>query len=806
MSDLQYAFRSLTKNPGFALVAILTLALGIGANTALFSVVNAVLIRSLPFGDPDRLVEVWTTTSSEEADNHSAGDFLDLHDENQAFQALAGYRIGLFSASAKPGEPVQFIGAFVTSEFFEALGVGAEAGRTFTREDERSGERLVVLSRAASNALSDGRPAEPGRMIRIDGEPHTVVGVLAAGVEWPRGSRIWLLAGDRVPPSPVGPADGSDPLRDRNVRYFSAIGRLWPGLTLVQAQGDLARVSAGIQQRHPASAQRRELRLGLLRDRIVGDVRPVLLVLQGAVTLVLLVACANVSSLLMARANGRRRELALRAALGASRTRLIRQLLTESLVLGMIGGIAGLLVGAWLTAMLQRLVPDSIPRTGDIAPDLVVALATCATALLTGVLFGILPALQASRARSAEALKHAGERGSAGRHGARAALVTAQVALTLVLLSGAGLLLSALLRLSHVDSGMTRESVTLVSLTLPEARYPTGAAQAELYRRILTEIGSHGQIEAVGVGFPGPLRGAGASGAFFIEGRSTAPADRPFANIASISADYPAALGIPLVEGRLFSETDTASAPDVALVSRALARRYWPGESAVGKRLRFDDDGGAPWRTVVGVVGDTRQLGLHADTPPIMFIPYAQFPLPFTNLAIRSTAPAGVVASLVRARLAGIDPDLAPGEMRSLQSVLHDSLDEPRFRAWVVSAFAVAALVLAVVGVYGLISYSVTQRTREIGIRLALGAPPRLVLALMIREGVILSVSGVGLGLAGALLSGRMLATLVLGVETADPFTLAASAALLLAAAALATYVPARRALRVDPMHALRVE
>jgi predicted permease len=805
MPDLRYAVRTLARTPGFAVTALLTLALGIGANTAIFSVVNGVLLRPLPFAEADRLVQVWTTTVAEGESGHSAGDYLDLHRGNQSFSALAGYRGNLFSAAARAGEPLQLPGAHVTAEFFEALGVDAAAGRTFNRADARSAGRLVVLSSSAWRELF-GDEFAAGRTLRVNGQPFVVAGVLPPGAEWPRSSRLWVLADKPVPPSPIELEDGVDPLGDRDVRYFDAIGRMKPNVTLEQARQDVDRLGLLLQERRTRSGRPRSFGIGLLRERLVGDVRFGLAVVQGAVGLVLLVACANVSSLLLARATTRRRELAVRSALGAGRARLVRLLLCESLVLGVAGGAAGLLVAAWLTGVLQDLLPDSIPRVDDIALDGTVALVTTVTALAAGVLFGIMPALQASRADSADALKQAGDRGGSARARARSVLVAAEIALTLVLLVAAGLLLNSFLRLRAVESGLEPRNVTIVGLTLPESRYPTGASQAELYRRLLEGIEPRGDVQAAGVGFPGPLSGSNAAGSFFIEGRSDAPGDRPFANLASISAGYLSAMGIPLLEGRLFSDADRAGSADVAIVSLALARRYWPNESAVGKRLRFDNSAAAPWRTVVGVTGDVKQLGLDAGAPPIMFIPYTQFPLPFTNVAVRGTAPAAAIGALVRARLAAIDPDLAAGDVTTLQSVLDESIAQPRFRTFLLSAFAVAALLLAAVGLFGLISYSVTQRRREIGIRIALGASPGALLATMMREGLALCASGVALGLFAALLAARLLGSFLFGVNATDPLTFGAVSALLVSVALLATYIPARRALGVDPIVALRVE
>jgi predicted permease len=802
LTDLRYALRTLTKNPGFTAIAVVTLALGIGANTAIFSVVNGVLLRPLPFRDPDRIVNVWMSTKDEPRGNHAAADFIDLQHGNQSLVALAGYRSNLFSAAARGGEPAQLEGEYVTIDFFDVLGVSAALGRTFTRStDASSREPVVVLSDGAWRQLFTRSTQAIGERIRVNGEPHTVLGVLPPRTEWPESSRIWVLSAKPVPPSPIDmPEDQSA----REVQYFNAIGRVKPGVSVEQAQQDLHRVALGIQQQHPRVAGFRDVRIGAIREDIVRDIESGLLVLQFAVGLVLLIACANVSSLLIARATARQRELAIRAALGAMRGRLIRQLLTESLVLGAIGGLAGLLLGAWLMTLLVRVLPEAVPRAANISLDRVVAVSTLLTALLTGALFGVLPALQASRADGNSALKRAGERGSAGRARGRATLVIAEIALTLVLLVAAGLLLNSFLRLERVDSGMRPENVTVSSLVLPQSRYPKSASQIEVYRRVVEGLSQRGEIQSVGVGFPGPLRGNNASAHFEIENRPSG-AERPFAHLGAVSGGFFGAMGIPLVAGRTFTESDRADAPGVAIVSVTLARKYWPGENALGKRLRFDESDTA-WATVVGIVGDVRQLSLEELPPPILYMSYQQFPLPFTNVAVRSSAPPDTVERLVRAQLTAIDPDLPPGEMSTLQGVLDRSVEQPRFRTLLLSAFAMVALVLAATGVYGLISYTVVQRTREIGIRIALGAQPRQVMIPVLREAVVLAAAGIAIGLLAALASGRVLRGFLFAVQPTDPLTLVSVAFVLLTVALAASYLPSRRTLRVDPVSSLRSE
>ncbi len=606
-----------------------------------------------------------------------------------------------------------------------------------------------------------------------------------------------------MPPSPITIAD---PEAEREVRYFSAIARIKPHLSLQQARFDVERVAAAIEDSDPDHAAGRTLRLGPVYEEMVGDVRWGLLVLQSAVGLVLLIACANVASLLIARASGRRRELAIRAAVGAGRGRLVRQLLTESLVLSTVGGLAGLLLGAWLIGLIVGVLPEAVPRASEIGLDRMVAAGALLTALVTGALFGVLPAIHAARTDATAALKQ-GDRSSSSRSRGRAALVVAEIAMTLVLLAGAALLVNSFVRLRHVDSGMQPADVNVLSLALPPSRYPTGETQSALYGRMLEALSGRSGLQAVGVGFPGPLRGSNASGSFDVEGRlSTGRGDRPGANLGAVSGGFFDAMGIPLLAGRTFAESDDGSHAGVAIASVALARKYWPGESVIGKRLRFDSGAGAPWITVVGLVGDVRQLGLDVSAPALLYIPYRQFTLPFTNVVVRSTAPPAVVASMLRAALSSVDPELPFGEITTLQGVLDRSVDQPRFRATLLGSFAAAALILAAVGVYGLMSYSVTTRTRELGIRLALGAQPRQLLFNIMREGLALGFAGTVLGLAAAFVSVRVISSFLFGVGAGDPLTFTAVALLLLLVIMSASYVPSRRALRVDPIAALRAD
>ena len=803
MFTFRYAVRTLIKSPGFFAIAVATIALGIAANTAIFSVVNGVLLRPLPFPDEGRILKVSTTTRQEPESNHSAGDFMDIRQRNRTLDAIAGFREGVAPVAATPGEPILLETAWVTSEFFDVLGAAPALGRPFAAADKSAGQKLVVLGHDAWQQVFAGDAGVANRTVRIHGEAHTVSAVMPRGFAWPRQAKLWVLSPLPVPPPPV---EMKDPLTNRDVQYFQAVARLKPGSTLADAQQDLHAIGVAIQQEHAETSGGRDVRATPIRDSLVSGVRDALLIIQAAVGLVLLIACANVSSLLVARATGRRRELAIRAALGASRGQLLKQLLTESLVLGLCGGVAGLLLSSWLVVLLVRFIPPGLPRTDAIAIDATVMLATLFASVATSVLFGILPALQGSRTRAAHVIKEAGERGSSRARG-RAALVVAEIALTLILLAGAGLLGNSFLRLQRVDPGFNPEHVTIAHLMVPQERYPKGAEQTQLYKRLLEGLAQRPELQAAGVAFPAPFRGASASATLFIEGQpSGTRAERPFAHIGAVSGGYFAAMGIPLLSGRTFEDGDTAGAPRVAIVSAAFARRYWSGQNPIGRRLRFDGGGDAPWFTVVGLVADVRQLGLSKDPPPLLFMPYGQFALPFTSVAVRSSLPEAAVAALLKSQLAAIDRDLPFGNIVSLQSSVDSSVDQPRFRAMLIGIFALLALVLAAVGVYGLISYTVAQRTREIGIRVALGAAPTQVMVPVIREAVVLALAGIGIGLAGAFASARALSAFLFGVTPSDPTTFSAVALLMLLVAVGASYVPSRRALTVDPVVALRAE
>ncbi len=806
-TDLRYAVRMLIKSPGFTIVAILTLALGIGANTAIFSVVNGVLLRPLPYPAAGQIVQVWTTSAAEPKSSHSAADFLDLQRGNRTLLELAGYREDAFTLTTAAGEAERVPGALVTLDYFDVFAMPASLGRTFNRKaDGTVGEPLVVLSHAVWLAAFAADPQIVNRRIRINAEPHTVVGVMPASFDYPEGSKAWVLSPKPVPVPPIDVP--GDLLQSRDVHYFQAIGRLRPGVSTQLARADLAAIAEDSARRFPASDGGRGIAVQTLQEKIVGDVRKALLMLLGAVGVVLLIACANVASLLLARASGRQRELAIRAALGAARGRLIRQLITESVLLGAGGGAAGLLVGAWAIALLLRVIPEGIPRAGQIGLDAPVAAIAVVVSFASALLFGVIPALQASRTEASLVLRDADRAttGGARRARTRAALVVFEIALTLVLLVCAGLLANSFIRLQRVEPGFTVDQVTLIPLPLPLSKYADGARQTAFYQRILEAVERRPEIQSAAILFPNPIEGRNASGTFTIEGQPRLRrADRPFAALGSVSANYFRTLGIPLIEGRTFTERDRDPAPAAAIVNATLVRRYFAGEDPIGKRVRFgesDED----WMTIVGVVGDSHNAGLDESPTPLLYLPYHTFPLAFMGIAARSTAGPGVVASIVRREVKEVDPDMPIDKIIPLRDLLAESVAEPRFRTMLLGAFALMAVTLAAVGVYGLMSFSVTQRRREIGIRVALGARPQQVILPIIREGMTLAAGGVALGVAGSFVATRLLASFLFGVQPTDPLTYVTVAVLLLGVALLATYIPSRSAARVDPIDALRAD
>jgi predicted permease len=806
--DLKLALRSFTRNPGFTSVVLLTLALGIGGSTSIFSVVNGVLLRPLPYPDPDRLVSVQSARPGSEDPAHAPADFLDLVREQHSFTAIAGHRGDVIDITSDRAEPIRLDGALVTNTFFDVFGVGAARGRTFTAADPIGGDRLLVISDGAWRQHFGGDPSVIGQPVRVNGVPHVLVGVMPTGFNWPAGAAAWAMSPLPVPPGMVD-IEGTL-LEQREVRYFQAVGRLRADVSEAQASSDVTAIAKRLGDLHARSAGR-TFTLVPIREELVGDVRQGLLLLLGAVGCVLLIACANVAGLLVARGVGRQREIGIRTALGAPRGRVVRQLLLESIVLSLAGGALGLLAASWGTDALVAIIPDSIPRLGEVAVDGRVALFAVTVAAITGILFGLAPALQTSKVNTIELLRDGGR--TAGSHATRrmrATLVAAEVALALVLLVTAGLMINSFVRLRSVDSGYRMDQVVTAGVALPGATYGTAARQSGFYRQLLERLQTSPVTRLSAVTFPQPFSDSGAQGGFEVEHAAPLPdRERPRAQLSIASPQTFRALGIPVVAGRTFTEADVDDAPKVVVVNQAFARKYWPGDNAVGKRITFDqrtETTKPEWSTVIAVVGDTRPKALDVAPQPTVYFSYHQFSLPFMTVVVRGTSDTAAVAGEIRTHLRALDPNLPVDEVRTLEFAASRSAAQPRFRTYVLAGFAAVSLLLAATGLYGLLSYSVTQRGREIGVRMALGAKPGDVLRLVVGEGMKLVAVGAGVGIVSALAAGRVIGALLFGVSATDPATYVVVTGVLALVACAACSLPALRAARVNPMSALRSE
>jgi putative ABC transport system permease protein len=804
--DVRYALRSLARAPGFTLVALLTLALGIGGTTAIFSVVDGILLRPLPYPEPRSIVRLSPVTDSAESDAaFSPGDYLDYRNQSRAFVHLAAYRQNAVDLTGR-GDPVRLSAIEATGALFDVFALPPLAGRTFSeRVDRPDGPRIAVISERLWQEHLGRTPDIVGTSIRIDGNPTTVIGVMPKAFGHPSRADLWLLARREVPSVPIQ-IEG-DLLAQRDVQYFNAVGRLRRDVTLPQARAELRVIGERIAREHPDTNRGEAATVQPLQEALVGDVRTALLVLLGAVGFVLLIACANVASLLLVRGTGRRRELAVRSALGASRARLMRQLLTESLVLAIGGGALGLLLAYWGVDLLLAVAPESIPRLGEVQLDRRVAAFAILASAAVGVFFGLVPALHGARAEVADALKDGGRTGTS-RSGARNVLVVAEIALSLMLLIGAGLMLTSFMRLRAVDPGFSVASLMLVGVPLPQGRYDT-PAQARFYEQLHERISANPLTSRAALVFPTPFGGASAAGGYQVEGAPPRPrSERNVAQLNAVSPGYFHTMGIALLKGRDVSFADKPDGPGVIVINRTMAERDWPGQDPIGRRVIMGNPSDDPnaWLTVVGVVADSKRDDLQSGVQPSMYISLSQFTVPFTGVVIRSDAGEAAIATAVKAAVHSLDPELPVDEIRTVDRILEEVTGQPRFRALLVASFAAAALLLAAVGLYGLISYTVAQRVPELGVRLALGASPAQVARLVIGHGLRLSITGVGIGVAGALGIARLLEGLLFSVSATDPVVYTSLALLLLIIAAIACYVPARRAMRIDPMTALRAE
>ena len=797
IQDVRYAARSLRRSPGFTLIAMLTLALGIGANTAIFSVVNGVLLRPLAYSNPDRLVMIWGHHEGIGHEAASLPDFLDWREQGTAFEGMAAVANTRFDVTGD-GEPERIEAALTTANFFHVLGVTPALGRAFNPDEETSGrDRVVVLSHGFWERRFGSRADVVGRTITLSGLPYTVVGIAPAGFKFGNPSDLW---------APLR----TDTTRGRRADFLAVVGRLGPGTTLDQAQAQMTTIGRALEAQYPESNTGWSPELVSLKEQIVGGIRPALLIFMGAVGLVLLIACANVANLMLMRAAAREREMAIRAALGAGRKRIVRQMLTESLVISLLGGALGLLLAAWGMSALGAAQTGSIPRLEESGVDGRVLLFTLLLSIVTGLLFGLAPALRLVRGKTQASLREGarGASGGIGVHQLRGALVLAEVALALVLLVGAGLLIRSFDRLSQVNPGFDSHAVISAQVVLPRVRYAESASQLAFFDQLLQSARAMPGVESAALASDAPLSGGGNYLSFEVAGRpqpsSSAVQD---AEVLVTGPDYFRTLRIPLRSGRVFATQDDARATKVAVINGAMARRYWPGGDPIGARITLGDPAdSASWRTVVGVVGDVRQNALNDDPYPQLFLPLAQTPQRSMLLLARTTGDPAALAAPIRRAVVSLDSDLPVSDVRTLDDRLQQSIAQPRVSMLLLGLFALMALVLAAVGIYGVLSYTVTQRTRELGIRMALGAESNSVLKMVISQAMAPAIVGVLVGLAGAWGATRLMSTLLFGVSATDPLTFAAVALFLLAVALVASWVPARRATRVDPLVALRAE
>jgi putative ABC transport system permease protein len=801
--DLRFGARTLRKSPGFTLVAVLTLALGVGANSAIFSVVNAVLLRPLPYKDPDRLVMVWEKGNPDEfpINSVSAANFIDWREQSRVFEGMSVLGRASFNLTGA-GEPLRVDGRRVSANLFRLLGVEPQLGRAFLPEEDDPGAgRVVILSHGLWQRRFGADPSVVGRPVNMNGHSYTVVGVMSPQFQFPsRQDELWV-------PIAFAPKEAAS----RGNNSYEVLGRLKQGVTLGQAQAEMNAIASRLKRQYPDVVKSDATVVVSLHEQTVGDIKTALLVLLGAVGFVLLVACANVANLLLARAAVRRKEVALRVALGAGRMRLMRQFLTESVLLAALGGALGLLLALWGLSVLKAFVPESLAEVKNVALDARLLGFTAAVSLVTGLVFGLAPAAQASRLDLNEMLKEGGRDSSSGRGGdrLRGLLVVAEVAVSLVLLIGAGLLVNSFVRLRSLDPGFSPENLLTMSVMLPQQKYPDHARRVAFFSELTSRVEALPGVRAAAVTNWIPLTLQGDTFGVSVEGRpDPGPDKRPDVVTRVVSQDYFDAMGIRLLRGRKFDErTDRADSRPVAVVSETMARRLWPGEDPIGKRVQPGEPDPNGWIEVVGVAGDVRQFDLAAEPRLQMYLPYAQFEwfVPRQLVVKTDGEPAGLAAA-VRKTVWELDRDQPVSDVRTMEEVLSGSVARQRFSTLLLGVFAALALLLAAVGIYGVMSYAVAQRTREIGIRIALGAQAGSVLRLMVGQGLKLAAAGVALGLVGALLLTRLMSSLLFGVSATDPATLVCISVVLVGVALLASYIPARRAAKVDPLVALRYQ
>jgi predicted permease len=804
LNDVRYGLRMLRKSPSFTFFAVAVLALGIAANSAIFSIADAVLVRPLPYRDANRLVFIWEDASAYgfPKDTPAPGNFSDWKSRNQVFEDVAAISDGSFNLTGN-GNPENLIGKWVTANLFSVLGVSPALGRDFRPEDDVPGAPgVAILSHVLWLRRFGGDPQIVGKEISLNYEKCTVIGVMKRGVQFPdRETDLWV-------PSRFTTAQ----LTNHGNHFLQVVARLKPGVPLEAANANLATIASQLEKENPDSNAKVGAFAVPLREELAGDVRPAIFMLVGAVCFVLLIACANVANLLLSRATGRRRELAMRIALGATRGRVIQQMLTESILLSLFAGAAGLLLSVWGTKFLATLIPNGIaPMTGT-GVDGRVLLFTLAISLATGIVFGIIPASRVSQFHLAYSLKQGGGRSGVGSggHRLRDALVISEVALAIVLLTGAALMIRSLQNLYHLDPGFRADHVLVMRTPLPRQKYEAFAHRAAFYEQVLDRVEGLSGVVAAGYTTWVPLTNSGGATGITIEGKpEPAPGDVLIPNIRIISGDYMRALQMKLVKGRLFESRDGVGTPPVVLINQTMAKNYWTGEDPTGKRFKV---GGyaqkSPWITVIGIVGDVHQAGLDVPARAEMYLPYQQQDAGYEPeyLAVRTSGDPMALAEIVRQQIWAVDKEQPVAGMMPLEDLVDENLSSRRMQASLLSGFAGLALLLVTLGIYAVLSFAVTQRTQEIGVRVALGAQPRDVLRMIFSQGFKLFVMGAAIGLAGAFALSRALVHLLFGVSAYDPASFVSVTILLAAVALLACYIPARRATRVDPLIALRYE
>jgi len=795
IQDLRYGARLLLKKPGFTLIAVVTLALGVGANTAIFSVINTVLLKPLPYNDGDRLVAVWGKLKTVDQVELSPNEIEYYRERVRSFTQLAASERANLNLTGS-GDPVRLEGQAVTANLFPMLGVAPVLGRTITDEEDRTKARVAVLSYGFWKQRLAGKSDAVGQTIVLDGKNYEVIGVMPREFHYPppltgyKQGEIW------VPRS-------LETEKNRDAHNLFTIGQLAPGAAFLEARAEMEGI---VRQRElETSQQRLGINLIPLQAQVGRQLRPSLLILAGAVAFVLLIACANVANLLLASASGRQKEIAVRLAIGASRRRVVGQLLTESVLLSVLGGGVGLLLAIWGNEGIRRLGATQIPRADQLTVDATVLGFTLLLSVVTVAVFGLVPALQSSRADYNATLKEGGRSGSAdGRHRLRGALVVVEVALSLVLLVGAGLMIKSFWRLLNVDPGFNPRNLLAIELSLTSDRYAEDTQRAVFYQQLLERVSALPGVQTAAIVNHPPFSGRRGINAFKIEGRPAPKGldDMPLADFRAISPNYFQMMGIPLLGGREFTDAEAKGTLQTVIVNRAFAERYWPQEDPVGRRLSDGDD----WMTVVGVVGDLHQSGLDQEAAPHVYASFMQAPMARSGLLVRtSVEPLSLVAA-VRSQVNAIDPAQPIYNIQTMEGLIAGSMSDRRLNLVLLAVFAMTALSLAAIGIYGVVSYSATQRIREMGIRMALGAQSSDVLKLIVKQGMAPVIVGIAVGVAGALALTRVMSNLLYGVAANDPGTFVAIAVLLAAVALAACFVPARRATRVDPMIALRHE